>query len=524
MDPASVIASIAMRLAGQLIGARLKVLVFGPPERAALRKITARVLRCVLESHLTAGASGDRAADIDRAQHVDTALGRLFTAPEVSDLIVGAALENRADPVDGIVDLALGMGLDARSLGVDLPSFLGDFVGQLGKAIRDDARRPSSPLFNRVVVSALEGERAGGTAVEQVQGLAPPPPQLFVGREADQEALRQRLIPMPDDASAPRLQVVTAVHGLPGVGKTSMAATLAHDTEIGRAFPHGVLWTSLESKDRGRDKIRTSLGQWVRVLDEEPDPAWPPQFLTARLSAILRDRRMLLIVDDVVEPGEASPFMVGGVHCAHVVTTRQPANARALATAHHQVYPLKVLSPQASFELVARLAKDVARRHPQELRVLVDRLDGLPLVLRVAANMLQAKLDAGQSAEALIATLDQDERLWSQSPPPALAGLVNETSPTIAAVFYRSVTVLDHVTKLRFAYLGAFGSAAAPITLDHAQRVWDAIPGTTQTTQPPPAATVYELVERGLLETVGPQTYKMHSVLARYATWLLETL
>src|SRR5262249_27237613 len=37
------------------------------------------------------------------------------------------------------------------------------------------------------------------------------------------------------------VQVLTAVHGWPGVGKTTMAAILAQDAEVASAFPHGVL-------------------------------------------------------------------------------------------------------------------------------------------------------------------------------------------------------------------------------------------------------------------------------------------
>ena len=39
--------------------------------------------------------------------------------------------------------------------------------------------------------------------------------------------------------------MVTAVRGWPGVGKTTVAAALAHDQVLASAFPDGLLWASI---------------------------------------------------------------------------------------------------------------------------------------------------------------------------------------------------------------------------------------------------------------------------------------
>src|SRR3990172_9681719 len=63
-------------------------------------------------------------------------------------------------------------------------------------------------------------------------GSAPPVPSLVVGREDDVRNLKARL-GLTGEAS---LQVLTAIRGWPGIGKTTIAAVLAHDPDIASAF------------------------------------------------------------------------------------------------------------------------------------------------------------------------------------------------------------------------------------------------------------------------------------------------
>ena len=73
--------------------------------------------------------------------------------------------------------------------------------------------------------------------------LLPPFPNLFVGREQDTASIIRQLVHSgPTDE---RLQSVTALHGWPGVGKTTLTTAVAHTDAIHVAFPDGVLWCSL---------------------------------------------------------------------------------------------------------------------------------------------------------------------------------------------------------------------------------------------------------------------------------------
>jgi hypothetical protein len=73
--------------------------------------------------------------------------------------------------------------------------------------------------------------------------IIPPPPALIVGRQNDIAELKKRL--GITNQGIPSTQILTAIRGWPGVGKTSVASLIARDPEVQNYFPDGVLWTSL---------------------------------------------------------------------------------------------------------------------------------------------------------------------------------------------------------------------------------------------------------------------------------------
>lgn len=93
-------------------------------------------------------------------------------------------------------------------------------------------------------------------------GSAPLKPAPIIGRDNDLQVLKQRVgIPATGEAAAP-LKVLTAIRGWPGVGKTTLAAALAHDSDINARFPDGVLWASLGQQPG----LFGELAVWGRAL------------------------------------------------------------------------------------------------------------------------------------------------------------------------------------------------------------------------------------------------------------------
>ncbi len=160
-------------------------------------------------------------------------------------------------------------------------------------------------------------------------GISPPLPDLFIGRERDLRDAKRLLAigeprPAPGDG-----RTLLVVRGWPGVGKSSLSAVLAQDEAVREAFPDGTLWTSL-----GRSpELASALAAWGRALGQNLTQLGSVEEASGRLATLLQDRRMLLIVDDVWEPVDARPFLVGGAGCGHLVTTHIRACAEELAAA-----------------------------------------------------------------------------------------------------------------------------------------------------------------------------------------------
>jgi transcriptional regulator with XRE-family HTH domain len=164
-------------------------------------------------------------------------------------------------------------------------------------------------------------------------GAAPPPPTLLIGREGDIATLYRQI------TGTESMTLLTAVRGWPGVGKTSLAAALAHDSRIIAAFPDGVLWTALGQEP----SVMFSLGEWMTALGDDPGRYPTLEGRRHRLAAMLRYRRMLLIVDDVWDAAHVEPFRIGGSDCRILITTRYPEVAGNLGLPEKAIYLLPIL-------------------------------------------------------------------------------------------------------------------------------------------------------------------------------------
>ena len=341
-------------------------------------------------------------------------------------------------------------------------------------------------------------------------GSAPPVPSLIVGRDEDLRRLKENLGVSIADRPKAAIQILTAIKGWPGVGKTTIASALAYDTDIKKAFPDGVLWVSLGQEPNLLSEIAT----WGRALGtDELLRARTVEEAQAQLAALLRNRRMLLIIDDVWQPEHAIPFKVGGRNCATLITTRRDDVAIALAPSAGDVYRLKVLEEDDALALLKQLAPTVVEGYPNECLVLVQELEGLPLALQVAGRLLNTEANRGFSVVELIDELREGAKLLEAPAPSDRADLVNETTPTIAALLQKSLDRLDDAARDCYAYLGVFAPKPATFDLEAMKFVW-------QVEDPKPV--VGTLVDRGLLEYVPEmERYQMHALLVMLAKSLL---
>lgn len=341
------------------------------------------------------------------------------------------------------------------------------------------------------------------------QSLLPPRPLLLTGRAEDIGALKTRLgiTPPNHQIASPK---ITAVRGWVGVGKTSFVAALAHEREIKTAFPDGVLWVTLgQTPD-----VLSELDAWGRALGSDRImQARDTREASLILAALLKDKRMLLLVDDVWDATHTEPFKVGGHGCGMVFTTRSETVAQTLVSDPSDVYRLDVLSPEFGYELLDSLAPGVVQEHSEQCRELVEELGGLPLALQVAGRLLQAESRLGWSVDELLQELRRGKNLLESKAPSDRADIVLGTTPTIAVLLEKSTERLEPEKRDRFALLGVFAPEPASFDLDALKAMW---------LTEDPKGTVRELVSRGLLEpAAGRERFQLHALLALHARSML---
>ncbi len=334
--------------------------------------------------------------------------------------------------------------------------------------------------------------------------VLPPLPALVMGRDEAFREIKQRL-----GIEGGEKHPITVIQGWPGVGKSTTVAMLAHDQEVAQQFPDGILWTSL-GENPG---ILSALLTWADALKlSEPGRVRKIEEISAQLTAVLRDKRFLLIVDDVWQAEDALPFRVGGQLCALVITSRLNDVALALAPSAADLYRLPLLTDQAALELLAQLTPETVQEFPTEARELVRDLEGLPLAIHVAGRLLHSESHLGWGVRELLSELRTGAGLLQAQIPTDMLAAARDTSPTVAALLKRSTDLLDAETRRRFAYLGLFVPKPATFDLEAMAVAWEV-------DNPRPIARM--LVNRGLLEPMSGGRFQMHAVLVLHARSLL---
>ena len=351
---------------------------------------------------------------------------------------------------------------------------------------------PSSPV--PAVVAPLPGPVAPPepAAPRPFAARLPPGVGHFTGRDADLAALTAAV---PDSDAEPRVLVVT---GAGGLGKTALAVHWAHS--MTHRFPDGQIFVELSGADDPADSAFRALGTILSVLDTEP----PPNTLdcrVARYRALLHDRRMLVVADNVTVYRQLLPLVPPRASSLLLATSRSRLPALA---ARHAVRSLVMepLQPSASHELLAAIV-GADRLTGDDTTALVRLCGGWPLALRLVGATLATR--PGQSLGSLVCELrDQVDRLR-----------VDDDPRSVGSALAESWQRLPDATGRLFAQLGMLpgssnclqlAAAAAGISVLRARRLLD------------------ELITANLVVEIGPDRYWLHDMVRRYARRLARRL
>lgn len=200
-----------------------------------------------------------------------------------------------------------------------------------------------------------------------------PPPEVLVGRDEELDKLRERLL-------GGETVGIVGLHGMGGIGKTALAARLAHD--LRDDFPDGVVWC--EVGDRAPLVVLSDIAS-AYGLRVDPKSDLPGR--AALVRSVLGDKHALLVLDDVKKVSvKYLKHLLPSPPCACVVTSRLE---------HMSGVPsetLDLLEEGQGLDLLRGIvgAKRVDAE-PEEAKRIYELTGGLPLALRIVARRLAVR-------------------------------------------------------------------------------------------------------------------------------------
>ncbi len=327
-------------------------------------------------------------------------------------------------------------------------------------------------------------------------------PMRLVGRSQEIRLIRQFLF--ESDSVA-----LTALNGLPGVGKTALSITLAHDAKVREYFKDGILWVGLGP----HPDIPVLLSHWTTLLGlstAEIGAVDTHETWARALHTAIGTRKMLLVIDDAWTVEDALTFKVGGPNCAHLVSTRFPTIATEIAPGHATM--IRELSEQEGVTLLNTLAPGIAEHAGQMITDLVQAVGGLPLALTLMGNYLRKQAHGGQARRirhALQQLSNAAVRLTiteQRGPIDRHSSLSHEQPISLQSIIAVTGAQLSDEARSALYALAVFPPKPNHFSEEAALAITATTPDVLDT-----------LSDAGLLESSGQALYTLHQVIADYA-------
>ncbi|MFF3644003.1 BTAD domain-containing putative transcriptional regulator [Streptomyces sp. NPDC002564] len=290
-----------------------------------------------------------------------------------------------------------------------------------------------------------------------------------------------------------RVMAVSALAGIGGVGKTTLAVHVAH---VARThFPDGQLYVDLQGAGARAAEPETVLGAFLRALGTA-DSAIPDSLeeRAALYRSVLDGRRVLVLLDNARDAAQVRPLLPGMEGCAALVTSR----VRMVDLAGAHLVDLDVMSPEEALLLFTRIVGEERVTAEREAALDVVAACGfLPLAIRIAASRLAARRT--WTVSTLAAKLADERRRLDELQAGDLA---------VKATFELGYGQLEPAQARAFRLLGL--ADGPDLSLAAAAAVLDLPPDETEDV-------LESLVDTSLVESAAPGRYRYHDLVRLYA-------
>ncbi|MDQ0585668.1 NB-ARC domain-containing protein [Streptomyces rishiriensis] len=347
--------------------------------------------------------------------------------------------------------------------------------GPLDKLRRDSWQSVTVLLLLSVAVVAVTTWQQGRPSAGRDD---PPPPQAavvqgwFVARSETLDAVAAVC------RAGHTVGITTSLWGAGGFGKTTLATAVCAHKRVRRRFRSRIYFVTIGRDVRGRAAIAAKIAEVTRYITGDTTEFDDPELAGAHLGRLLNQRpRILLVLDDVWEDEQLSPFLHGGRRCVRLVTTRNP----------------NLLPPGAQSIKVDEMSPDQARA------VLAWELPSLPaeiidplleitgrwvLLLHLTNRLIAEQVATGAAPAAAARSILQQLRVLGPAAVDEPAGAwelgdPQRRSQAVQASIEAAITLLPPDGAVRFAELAVFAEDEA-IPLNLVALLWRDTGGLTE--------------------------------------------
>ncbi|MFH8976112.1 BTAD domain-containing putative transcriptional regulator [Streptomyces sp. NPDC017890] len=358
--------------------------------------------------------------------------------------------------------------------------------------------RPGLQELQQRILRADPGLAEPSTPAAETAAAPVRPAQLpatvpdFTGRASFVRELSDVLSSSADGATG-RVMAVSALAGIGGVGKTTLAVHVAHRARA--AFPDGQLYVDLQGAGARAAEPETVLGSFLRALGTD-DSAVPDSLeeRAALYRSVLDGRRVLVLLDNARDAAQVRPLLPGTEGCAALVTAR----VRMVDLAGAHLVDLDVMSPDEALALFTKIVGEERVTSEREAALdVVGACGFLPLAIRIAASRLAARRT--WTVSVLAAKLADERRRLDELQAGDLA---------VKATFELGYGQLERAQARAFRLLGL--ADGPDISLAAAAAVLDLPVEDTEDL-------LESLVDTSLLESAAPGRYRFHDLVRLYA-------
>lgn len=287
--------------------------------------------------------------------------------------------------------------------------------------------------------------------VEARAPLPPPPVQELPDWVVDRDQADQVVAAVCSARKRGRtVGITTGLHGAGGFGKSTVARMVRQDKRVQRHFRGRVYWVTVGREVRSRAEIAAKVALETRFITGSTEAFDDPVKAGEHLGRLLEEQpRTLLVLDDIWDVEQLSPFLIGAPQCVRLITTRVPAVLGSGAT---RILVDRMTSEQAEMVLTWQLPTIESALVSQ----LVEATGRWPLLVRLANRTLDAAVTTGadinEQARRLL------DRLRQGGPTAVDISDVSRRGTLVDASVQAAIGFLPKHIRPRFLELGIFAS------------------------------------------------------------------